>query len=114
MLRMLSMTQAEIERRVENFAKQLREKVGENHDLHFEIITGNSVVGGGSAPTVQPETTLLALKHLKLSAFDLERNLRLSKPPIIARILEDKVLIDLRTVAESDEAELLEILRSCI
>jgi L-seryl-tRNA(Ser) seleniumtransferase len=31
--------------------------------LHFEVIEGKSVVGGGSAPTVQPETTLIALKH---------------------------------------------------
>ena len=110
-LRMLSMSSAEIEKRVENFAKQLREETGENHDLRFEIIKGNSVVGGGSAPTVQPATKLLALEHAKFSAADLERNLRLSKPPIVARIFEDKVLIDLRTVSETEEIELLEILK---
>ena len=36
--------------------------------------------------------------------------LRSSKPPVITRILEDKVLIDLRTVSESEDSELLEIL----
>ncbi len=109
-LRMLSMSAAEIEKRVENFAERLREKIGENHDLQFEVIKGNSVVGGGSAPTVQPATKLLALEHAKFSAADLERNLRLSKPPIVARIFEDKVLIDLRTVSEDEEAELLNVL----
>ncbi len=109
-LRMLSMSAAEIEKRIENFAEQLRKKIGKNHGLQLEIIKGTSVIGGGSAPTVQPETALLALTHTKFSAADLERNLRLSKPPVVARILEDKVLIDLRTVSEGEEAELLNVL----
>ena len=78
--------------------------------MKFEIIEGNSVVGGGSAPTVQPSTTLLSLKHKKMSAANLEQTLRFSKPPVITRILEDKVLIDLRTVSEGEEVELLNIL----
>ena len=109
-LRMLSMTNEELCRRTENFARRLREKLGENENLRFEATEGNSVVGGGSAPTAQPATTLLALKHANLSASKLEEPLRLSNPPIITRILEDKVLIDLRTVSETEEAELLNAL----
>jgi L-seryl-tRNA(Ser) seleniumtransferase len=45
-----------------------------------------------------------------MSAAVLEQALRLSEPPVIARILEDKVLIDLRTVSEDEEAELLDLL----
>jgi L-seryl-tRNA(Ser) seleniumtransferase len=109
-LKMLSMSEARIEKRIENFAERLRGKLTGNNDLCFEIVKGNSVVGGGSAPTTQPVTTLLALKHGKISAGNLEQKLRFSKPPIIARILEDKVLIDLRTVSEGEEAELLKVL----
>jgi L-seryl-tRNA(Ser) seleniumtransferase len=59
---------------------------------------------------VQPATTLFAMNHTKISVSKLEEKLRASKPPVITRILEDKVLIDLRTVSESEEAELLEML----
>ena len=113
-LKMLSMTNVEIKERTLQFAEKLREKLEENVDLQFEITEGDSVVGGGSAPMVQPVTTLLALKHKEMSATNLEQNLRLSKPPVITRILEDKVLIDLRTVSENEETELLEILQKIL
>lgn len=109
-LKMLSMSEAEIENRVKKFARKLKRRTSEISNLKFETIKGASVVGGGSAPTVQPPATLLALGHAKFSAASLEEKLRQSNPPVIARILEDKVLIDLRTVAENEEAELLEIL----
>ncbi len=109
-LKMLSATNAEILKRTVAFADKLRESSGENSALKFEITEGNSVIGGGSAPDVQPPTTLLTLKHAQLSVSKLEEKLRTSKPPVITRILEDKVLIDLRTVAENEESELLEIL----
>ncbi len=105
-LRMLSMSPEKLKNRAENFAAMF----DENADLQIEIIEGNSVIGGGSAPTVQPATTLLAVTHRKMSADQLEENLRTSEPPIIVRILEDKVLIDLRTVSDSEETELSQIL----
>ncbi|KAK0039210.1 L-seryl-tRNA(Sec) selenium transferase [Biomphalaria pfeifferi] len=64
-LKMLSATNAEMMKRTADFADNLREKLAKNSALKFEIIEGNSVVGGGSAPDVQPVTTLLALKHGK-------------------------------------------------
>jgi L-seryl-tRNA(Ser) seleniumtransferase len=109
-LRMLSMKNSEIKQRTWNFAQKLREKLGEKKDLRFEVTEGNSVIGGGSAPSVQPVTTLLALKHEKMSVSRLEQVLRLSNPPVITRILEDKVLLDFRTVFADEETELLQIL----
>ncbi len=111
-LRMLSLTNADLKQRTRAFARNLREKLGENPDLKFEITQGNSVIGGGSAPAVQPVTTLLAVKHKTLSVNQFEEKLRHSNPPVVTRILEDRVLIDLRTVLEDEEAELLEILSS--
>ncbi|HLL99585.1 MAG TPA: L-seryl-tRNA(Sec) selenium transferase, partial [Pyrinomonadaceae bacterium] len=64
-LKMLSTSNEELETRTLQFAQKLRERLGENHELKFEVAAGNSVIGGGSAPTVQPATTLLALKHEK-------------------------------------------------
>lgn len=109
-LKMLTTSLAEMMKRTAAFADKLFDKLGENSDLQFEITEGNSVIGGGSAPEIQPVTALLALKHRKISVSKLEESLRNSKPPVITRILDDKVLIDLRTVSETEEAELLEIL----
>jgi L-seryl-tRNA(Ser) seleniumtransferase len=111
-LKMLTATSVELMKRSAAFADKLRENLGENSALKFEIAEGNSVIGGGSAPDVQPVTTLLALKHAQMSVSKLEEKLRASKPPVITRILDDKVLIDLRTVSESEESELLDILRT--
>lgn len=111
-LKMLSLTNADLKQRTWGFAKNLREKLGEDHELKFEVTEGRSVIGGGSAPAVQPKTTLFAIKHNKLSSSQLEEKLRHSKPPVVTRILDDRVLIDLRTVLEDEEFELLEILSS--
>lgn len=105
-LKMLSLSNVELKKRTVKFARKLRE----NQNLQFEIIKGNSIIGGGSAPMVQPETTVLAMRHKQMSAIELEQSLRLSRPPIIARIVEDKVLLDLRTVSESEEVDLLKVL----
>jgi L-seryl-tRNA(Ser) seleniumtransferase len=109
-LKMLSMTKTEIKQRTWNFAQNLREKLGENKALRFEVIDGNSVIGGGSAPSVQPETALLAVVHEKMSASRFEQSLRLSRPSVVTRIIDERILIDLRTVSETEEAELLDIL----
>ncbi len=55
-------------------------------------------------------TALIALRHSSLSPDAIDRNLRRNSPPVIARILEDKVLIDLRAVAADEEDELMEAL----
>ena len=108
-LKMLSASPAELLKRTAAFADKLRENLGADSALKLEITEGNSVIGGGSAPDVQPITTLLTLKHSQMSVSKLEEKLRGSNPPVITRILEDKVLIDLRTVSKTEENEILEI-----
>ena len=107
-LRMLSMSKKEIAERVERFVKRLEEKLGGISNLKFEISDGVSAIGGGAAPAVQLETKLLELSHQKMKAPRLEHLLRNSDPPVIARIVDDRVMIDLRTVSETEDAELLE------
>ncbi|MDQ2746718.1 MAG: L-seryl-tRNA(Sec) selenium transferase [Acidobacteriota bacterium] len=106
-LRMISMTESELKDRAKKFVRKLEK----NSNLQIEIVAGNSVIGGGSSPTVQLPTTLITLKHAKMSADELEKRLRLSEPPIITRILEDKVLLDLRTVSENEETEMSSVLK---
>lgn len=111
-LNMLSMSTENINGRARAFKTRLEHEPDMRREMKIEIISGNSAVGGGAAPDASPETALISLTHEKHSASHLERLLRLSKPPVITRIVDNRVLIDLRTVIENEEHELIEILRS--
>jgi len=87
---MLSATAEELEQRARNLAE----------GLDVELLAGESALGGGAGPTSMFPTTLIALTHPKKSAQEIEHELRNLSPPIIARISEGKVLLDLRTVFE--------------
>ena len=100
-----------IEERTRAFSRRLRERVSSDA-LTSEIVEGRSAIGGGSAPTTHPPTALLALAHTSVSASALDEKLRHTQPPVIARILDDRVVLDLRTVAETEEDELLDALAS--
>ena len=87
-IQMLSVTRQELEQRARNVAD----------GLDVELVAGESALGGGAGPTSTFPTTLIAITHPKKSAQEIEHELRNYSPPIIARISEGKVLIDLRTV----------------
>ena len=108
-LRMLSATRADIEARARSFTERLRSRL-DQATLNFDIIDGESAVGGGSAPTTHPPTSLVALTHPTHSADALDRRLRQHTPPVVARILDGRLVLDLRTVSEPEEGELLEAL----
>jgi L-seryl-tRNA(Ser) seleniumtransferase len=99
--RMIALTADEIRDR----ATKLIDALGEGK-LKPEIIDGQSTIGGGSAPGSALPTALIALTHPAASAAQLERSLRESDPPVIARIENDRVVLDLRTVAPDDDAAL--------
>lgn len=109
-LKMLSMSPDTLAARTKKFALKLAKERKDPQGLQIALSGGWSVIGGGSAPAVQPPTTLLSLTHESLSAKDLEKELRSSDPPVIARIENNAVLIDLRTVSEREQNELLSVL----
>jgi L-seryl-tRNA(Ser) seleniumtransferase len=77
-----------------------------------ELVPGGSAVGGGSAPGLELPTWLVALQKRGLSASALEERLRDATPPIIARIEEGRVLLDLRTVLVAEDNQLALVLKS--
>lgn len=79
-----------------------------NGQLKTSLDEGGSVIGGGSAPEVTLPTVLVALQGDSLSAEEIEDRLRSYKVPIITRTERDRVMIDLRTVAEGDEGIMLD------
>lgn len=107
--RMLTPKRVQIRRR----AKAMIAKImtSEISHLRFEIANGISAAGGGAAPGVELETALVAITHSKRSAVKLEQALRMSDPPVIARIADGRVVIDLRTVMVSEEDELIAAIR---
>ncbi len=97
-LRMIRSSAEEIRER----ALRIRERVGSSVP-HLEVIEGRSVAGGGSTPDQSLPTWLLAISTDAVAA---ERSLRAADPPVIARIENDRVVLDLRTVLPEEEEDL--------
>jgi L-seryl-tRNA(Ser) seleniumtransferase len=122
-LRMIRLSQEEIAKRAQKFCDELRSALPA--DVKLEILPGFSVIGGGSTPDQQLPTTLLAVSTPRHSAAQLEERLRKPRAaseggisstatPVIARI-EDKLLIlDLRTVQPSEENEFASALAAAL
>ncbi|MGE0361350.1 MAG: L-seryl-tRNA(Sec) selenium transferase [Vicinamibacterales bacterium] len=96
-LRMLHLPVEAVRRRAVAVADRLR-----GSGWHVEVTDGESAIGGGSAPGVTVPTALVRLAWPGWSADRLETWLRGRDTPIIARIQNDAVVLDLRTVAEGD------------
>jgi len=107
-LRMLALSAETLQARASAFVANL---VDVPH-MKASIIQGNSAVGGGSGPNVHPPTWLVAIEHASITVEQIERQLRAASPPVIARIAEGKLLLDLRTVEPEDEANILTALKS--
>jgi L-seryl-tRNA(Ser) seleniumtransferase len=102
-LRMMRISEQEIASR----AARLAERIAAVPGCAVQIEDGESVVGGGSMPGQSLPTKLLAVTHARHSAQELEALLRRNSPPIIARIERDRLLLDLRTVFEDQDAEVV-------
>jgi L-seryl-tRNA(Ser) seleniumtransferase len=92
-LKMMSLRKEEIGARAEFIATRV-----ESGKMKIEIVDGESVIGGGAAPSSVLPTRLLAVTCSGVSADELSDRLRASDPPVIARVEEGRVLLDLRTV----------------
>jgi L-seryl-tRNA(Ser) seleniumtransferase len=114
-LPVLSMLTCPLEE-LEGRAKQLRRKLikGVSSSCQITLREENSQVGGGALPLQALPTRVLALRPLRISAAVLEERLRKSETPVIARVKEEEVLLDLRTVAEEEEEPLLEAVRQAL
>jgi L-seryl-tRNA(Ser) seleniumtransferase len=92
-LRMMRLSKDDIGQRVEAVADKAR-----SARLRVESIDGESVIGGGAAPSAVLPTRLLAVSCDAVTAEELSARLRMYDPPIVARVEQGRVLLDLRTV----------------
>ncbi|MBI3210529.1 MAG: L-seryl-tRNA(Sec) selenium transferase [Candidatus Solibacter usitatus] len=104
-LRMIRMSQTQIRDRATALLPKLT-------GLDAEIVDGESVIGGGSTPEQSLPTALIAIRAADVVGA--EARLRRTDPPVIARISEDRILIDLRTVfPEEEQALAISLARAC-
>ena len=103
-LRMLTYSQDELRRKAQRLFRKIRARIPTG--LRIAVRDDLSQVGGGAYPVQSLPTRVITLKPDKGSAHQLEKRLREGKPPIIARLSKDEVLLDVRTIGD-DEGDLI-------
>lgn len=83
-------------------------------EVVFTIVDGASTIGGGSAPESTLPTRLIAVRSGLRSPSQLEERLRTGTVPVVARIHDDALLLDLRTIDPADDAVLISQLRAAL
>jgi L-seryl-tRNA(Ser) seleniumtransferase len=86
-------------------ARQLGERLRALDGFSISLQDGESAAGGGSTPGQSIPTCLIAVTHITRTAQELANALRKNRPPIIARIEEDRLVLDLRTVLSREQEE---------
>jgi L-seryl-tRNA(Ser) seleniumtransferase len=102
-LRMIRQSAAEIRERSDRLLASLP-------GLKAEVTPGESVIGGGATPEQSIPTCLIAITCADEGAA--QRKLRANDPPVIARVEEKRLLLDLRTVLPEEETELAAALQA--
>jgi len=114
-MRMIRLPAAELERRAKSFAERLRAQVPTG-EVEIDLRAGESVIGGGSTPAQHLPATLVTITSVRASAAELERRLRLpaAGPAVLARVEDDRLVLDLRTVFPEQEPALLAALAAAL
>src|SRR5580658_7194923 len=110
-LRMIRTSAGELQRRSENFLRELRPELPLD-EVELEIVDGTSLAGGGSTPTQALPTKVIRIASARYSATQLEQRLRRAPAglSVIARVENDRLVLDLRTVFPEQEPLLIETL----
>ncbi|MBI3030117.1 MAG: L-seryl-tRNA(Sec) selenium transferase [Candidatus Rokubacteria bacterium] len=107
-LRMLTERLAAVRRRARRLLRRLSPSAAAA--LGAALVEGRAQVGGGSLPLVELPTVALALGTAERPAQRFDEALRNGEPPVIGRIADDRLLLDCRTVLNSDVPALADAL----
>ena len=105
-VRMLRASQAEIRRRCEWIAGQVN-----SAGLAADVVSVHSLIGGGAAPAARLPSSAVVLRHLLLQPHAFLQILRHLEPAVIGRVIDDSVLLDLRTVEPEFDVSLASLLQ---
>lgn len=109
-LQMIYAPAQEIRSRAEDFVRQL----GSIEGCSIEVAEGESVIGGGTAPTASLPAFVISVSSERHTPEELLARLRKQSPPVIARIEADRLLLDLRTVFPDEQLALLSGVRGAV
>jgi L-seryl-tRNA(Ser) seleniumtransferase len=114
-MRMIRMTPQELRRRAENFIRELRPELPLD-EVEIEIVDGASLAGGGSTPTQSLLGKVIRIASARYSAAKLEQRLRRAPAGIsvIARVEDERLILDLRTVFPEQEPLLRKTLAAAL
>jgi L-seryl-tRNA(Ser) seleniumtransferase len=114
-MRMIRTTPQELKRRAENFIRELRPELPLD-EVEIDIVDGASLAGGGSTPTQSLPSKVIRIASVRYSAAKLEQRLRRAPAGIsvIARLEEDRLILDLRTVFPEQEPLLVKTLAAAL
>jgi L-seryl-tRNA(Ser) seleniumtransferase len=113
--RMIRATAEETGERAARFVETLDNRLSRT-GAQFEIADGHSLIGGGSTPAQSLATKLVRIVSNRYSATQLESRLRTTPAgtPVIARIEEDRLILDLRTVFPEQESALVDAVSAAL
>jgi L-seryl-tRNA(Ser) seleniumtransferase len=114
-IRMIRATPQELKRRAENFIRELRPELPLD-EVEIEIADGSSLAGGGSTPSQTLPTKIIRIASVRYSATKLEQRLRRAPAgaSVIARVEDDRLILDLRTVFPEQEPLLIKTLAAVL
>jgi L-seryl-tRNA(Ser) seleniumtransferase len=114
-MRMIRMTPQELKRRAENFIRELRPELPLD-EVEIEIADGASLAGGGSTPSQALPTKIIRIASARYSATKLEQRLRRAPGgvSVVARVEDERLILDLRTVFPEQEPLLIKTLASAL
>jgi len=95
---------AEVKKRARRLASLLRRSLPAGTAV--SLLAGASLAGGGSLPTRKIPTLLITIEAPPLSAAALEGRLRKGTPALIARVADDRVLLDVRTIVPEEFSDI--------
>ena len=106
-VRMMQLSKDQVGQRAQTIARGLSAS-----NLAAEVIDGASVIGGGAAPSAVLPTSLLAVAVKGFKTDELLARLRTVDPPVVARVVDGRVVLDLRTVLPAQDAVIATALRT--
>lgn len=106
-LQMITQSPETLKRKAVSLRRRLMNGVREG--FSFQVVLSTSRVGGGALPEEALPTYCVAVTPLQMSETALEERLRGSDPPVIVRVEEERVLLDVRTLLEGDAKDLVRI-----
>lgn len=110
-LNMILMPAEQVKQKCNTLKRKLQSKI---KDCTFKIDKGESMVGGGSMPTEKIPTYVIKVSNNRLSPETMEEKLRLGETSLVARVYDNELVLDGRTLFKRDFDEIVECFRKVL